>query len=375
MHGAVTLAMRPAQRPSIPVNAPKPVSGPASEANRPPRPQRTAGFGASNEVYVVSSDGTLHSLNTANGANFDPPFKFLPPNANASGLVVMDMAAYAATTGGCGGAADGVWAVDMTNKNVANWKANGKVAGSAGPAFGPDGTVYVSTTDGTLAALEPLTLKQLKAYKSPSGGFTSSPVVFGLGGKILAGVATSDGKLELIDTANLQGSAVATSAATMSTGANAPAALTSWQDPSGTRWILAAVQAKPGSFGSSNGTVTNGAVVAWKVTEQGGSISLQPGWTSRDLNSPVAPMVMSGVVFALASGENRDSKLSVADRVKRSSPAVLYALDGATGKELWNSGQTMTSFVHGATLSGGASQVYATTHDGTLYAFGFPIEH
>jgi len=54
---------------------------------------------------------------------------------------------------------------------------------------------------------------------------------------------------------------------------------------------------------------------------------------------------------------------------------TLRALDGATGKELWNSGTTITSFAHCGALSGGMSQIYLTTYDGTIYAFGFPMEH
>jgi outer membrane protein assembly factor BamB len=65
----------------------------------------------------------------------------------------------------------------------------------------------------------------------------------------------------------------------------------------------------------------------------------------------------------------------VNQRVQRSSPAVLYALDGATGQVLWDSGKTITSFVHSGGLSGGASELYVETFDETLYAFGFPIEH
>ena len=104
---------------------------------------------------------------------------------------------------------------------------------------------------------------------------------------------------------------------------------------------------------------------------------LQPGWVSRSLVSPVTPMVINGVVFALSTGEygSNDANLSAAERIKRSSPAVLYALDSATGKEVWNSGKSIASFVHGGGLSGGGTQVYLETYDGTLYAFGFYIEH
>jgi outer membrane protein assembly factor BamB len=135
--------------------------------------------------------------------------------------------------------------------------------------------------------------------------------------------------------------------------------------------------ASEAGFTVTNGKVTGGAIIAWKLVDQKGAPALQPGWVSRDMVSPLPPMVINGVVFAVSTGELRsnDSRLSAAQRAQRSSPAVLYALDGTTGKELWNSGKTITSFVHSGGLSGGTSQVYLGTYDGTLYAFGFPIEH
>jgi outer membrane protein assembly factor BamB len=89
------------------------------------------------------------------------------------------------------------------------------------------------------------------------------------------------------------------------------------------------------------------------------------------------PTIINGVVFVTSSGEFRpsDSKAPAARRAPRSSRAVLYALDGQTGKELWSSGATITSFTWGGALSGGVGQVYLTTYDGTIYAFGFPMEH
>ena len=92
--------------------------------------------------------------------------------------------------------------------------------------------------------------------------------------------------------------------------------------------------------------------------------------------SPLPPMVINGVVFAVSSGEFRSGgAMTAAQRAQKSAKAVLYALDGDTGKELWNSGNTITSFVHSGGLSGGGSQLYLETYDGMLYAFGFPIEH
>ena len=85
---------------------------------------------------------------------------------------------------------------------------------------------------------------------------------------------------------------------------------------------------------------------------------------------------MNGVVFAVSSGEYRGTgtTLTAAQRAQRSSPAVLYALDGATGAQLWSSRTTITSFARGG-LSAAAGQVYLVTYDNHLYAFGIPMEH
>jgi outer membrane protein assembly factor BamB len=169
---------------------------------------------------------------------------------------------------------------------------------------------------------------------------------------------TKDGRVHVFNSANLN-APLASSAALQATN---PGALASWQDLSGTRWIL---------------VPTNNAVAALKVVEQGGSVSLQVGWTSRDLVAPLPPTIINGVAFVTSSGEFRtsDSKMTAVQRAGRSGKAVIYALDATTGKELWNSGTAITSFARGNAISGGMGQIYLTTYDGTIYAFGFPMEH
>src|SRR5207245_5265888 len=117
------------------------------------------------------------------------------------------------------------------------------------------------------------------------------------------------------------------------------------------------------------------------VEERNGKPVLANAWTSRNLITPAAPAVANGVVFALGTGEwvrqanDREGGLYQADvRVQRSAPAVLYALDAATGKELWSSRNTVTSFAHNGALSIANGRVYFTTYDTTLYCFGFPME-
>jgi outer membrane protein assembly factor BamB len=306
-------------------------------------------------AYVVGTDGYLHALNVSNGWDNMTPALFLPANTRAMGLIVATgtdrrAVAYAATTHGCGSQPDALWAMDLASpqKTVVAFKAGGAtIAGTAGPTFGRDGTVYVSTTDGGAAlsnsviALEPRALKLKASVTVPKADFSSSPLVFQWkdGDAV---VAAGGGKLFLFDAGSLQSGPIASASfgnVTYETGA-----LVSWLDAQGTRWI-----AVPAARG----------IETLKVVEQEGKAALQPGWTSRAVAAPLRPLVINGVLFAASSGS-------------RTVPAVLYAIDTATGKDLWNSGRAMTSTARGG-LSGGQGNVYVPGSDSTLYAFGFEI--
>ena len=356
--GAVTLkdTPRPAPPPPPPPSA-KP-GAPSAEPLNPfaPRVQY---------VLALSSDGKLHFMWASNGHEPNPPIDFLPPNAHAMGLIAYEDTAYVATKNGCGGVEDGVWALDLTTKKVSRWKSTGKSV--AGFASGPDGTLYVAG-GGELTALAPRTLNTLAGYNTGGALLTSSPVVFEFKGKDLIAVASNDGRLHLLDAAALSSGARLAGSAPFSSADFPVRSLASWQDAAGARWVLAAAGGPVPS-----GEVKNGAIVAWKVVEKSGLPALEPAWVSRDLIAPLPPLVINGVVFALSSGEfrSKDAKETAA----RSQPAVLYALDAASGKELWNSGNVITSFAHSGGLAAGGSRVYVATYDGTQYAFGFPIEH
>src|SRR4051794_753263 len=244
-----------------------------------------------NYLYVLGGDGLFHSMYVSNGEEPQPGVKFIGANANAQGLIVADGTAYVATTGNCGGVADGVWALNIETKQVTNWA--GKVAGSAGPVLGPDGTVYVSTTTGDLVALEPKTLKVKEVYQAKQE-LTTSPVLFQFKDKTIAAAAAKDGSVHLVDVAKMS-AAFAPPAAASANGSS----LAAWEDNDGTRWLL---------------VPTAGSVGAWKLVEQNGAPSLQKGWVSRDIASPPAPLIVNGVVFAASSGS-------------RGASTVLYALD------------------------------------------------
>lgn len=324
LEGAVTLQAA----------APQPIGfdpGGRGRAGRAPAafPARMPTF-----LYALSSDGALHAMYISNGEEPKPPVRFLPANANAGDLAVVDEVAYTLTTGGCAGVANGVWALDTRSGSVATWK--GDVVG-AGPAFGPDGTLYVATAAGDLVALEPKTLNKKASYAAGQP-LAAAPVVFEGKSNAMVAIAAADGSVHVLD-ASLSGTALKSTPAGTVAGS-----LAAWQDAKGARWILEGA---------------GRSVTALKVGENG----LEPGWKSADLGGAVSLAVVNGVVFAATSGDAKTH-------------ATLYAFDGGSGKQLWSSGAAITSFVpHGGGLAIGGSSVYLGTHDGTLWAFGFPIEH
>jgi outer membrane protein assembly factor BamB len=152
----------------------------------------------------------------------------------------------------------------------------------------------------------------------------------------------------------------------VNTAANTTAgAITTYDSAAGTQWVYAAaVGPLAEKFANSYGTITNGAIVAFRIAQLNGKPALQTVWVSRDMMTPLAPIVTNGVLFALASG------------AQSGKPAVLYALDAATGKELWNSGATITSPASAnAGMAVAASQLYFGTADGTIWTFGHYMEH
>jgi outer membrane protein assembly factor BamB len=70
------------------------------------------------------------------------------------------------------------------------------------------------------------------------------------------------------------------------------------------------------------------------------------------------------LVLGLSTGEPAKSK--------KGGPAILYVMDAGTGKELYV-GDKATAYSTGG-LAVANAQIYFTTHDGTLYAYGIPIE-
>jgi outer membrane protein assembly factor BamB len=311
-------------------------------------------------VYALSSGGMLHFLNPHIGTDIQPPIRFLPAHAKSSGLIAIDSVLYAATSDGCGGAPNGIWALDLTSdaKTVSSWQSDrGSVTGVTGPTFGLDGTIFVAAGR-SVVVLEPKTLVRRTEVGFPEA-LSTAPVAFRYKDRDLLVVGSSDSRVHILEA---KGSAVVAAgrSAEFAASTETRQALATWEEPNGTRWVLA-----PSRTG----------IAAFTLVESNGGLSLELGWRSPEFPSPVVSTVLNDVVFAVVSGlPSADAAAPVSDRLRRATGAVLVALDARTGKELWTSGKTMTSFNPGIAPSAGDSQVYVVTHDGTLYTFGLPQE-
>ncbi len=285
-------------------------------------------FGGVDPVYAIGSDGMLHTLAASNAADQEPPVAFLPPSARPSALIWVDGMVYTSTSNDCGAAPNAVWALDLTtsDKKPTVWKTGGaNVAGTTGPALGTTGDLYVAlsakpprttasgpaaeTPDGdAVVVLDGHTLRVKDWFSAAGADFNTSPIVIREKDRELIAAAGNDGRLYLLDGKSVGGGDHKTPlfVTPKYTAAGAGGALATWESD-GTRWILApAVGAAQGSARSTaNGLTPNGAIVAFKLVDQGGKPALEAAWSSRDLTSPLGPIVVNGLVIAASSGEYR----------------------------------------------------------------------
>jgi len=340
-------------------------------------------FRPSGVGYVVSSDGMLHVVGLPSGKDIQRPAPFLPANAKWSAPVAVDTTLYAATSGNCGGAPNGVWAIDLDSeaKPVVSWKTNGGgVVGAV--AFTSDGTLLAAIGPGqasgdgkanAIVALDAKTLQLKDWFTQPSMELVTGPTVIRHNNKDLVGAATKDGRVILLDATSLGGANHSTplhaSKPLLAAGGTVSAdMLAAWQQTGGGSWILLPVAGRPaGESAGANGAISTGAVLALKIVESGSTFAVEPGWVSHDLAAPATPLIVNGVVFALATG-------AASTPGGRGTAAVLHAYDGATGQRLWNSGKAMTTPASPGSMWSGLGQIYIGMRDGTLHAFGFEDE-
>ena len=157
----------------------------------------------------------FRTLGLVSGKDVRRPAPFVPAGARFSDLIAVDDKVYTATSGGCGGAANAVWALDIASdtNSVVSWKTNGgsplgSVAfttnGTAIVAIGP-GTVTAGGYANAIVALDPKTLAVKDWFRQPDVEFAAPPVLLQESGKDIVAATTRDGRVLLLDAASLGG--------------------------------------------------------------------------------------------------------------------------------------------------------------------------
>jgi PQQ-like domain len=373
-----------------------PVIGPADAEGRRP-------------VYFVTGDGMLHILNAADGTDLQPPFMFYGGKGWALNLVGNTL--WMQTT--YAGASIAAVRLDDPQHKVMTWNAgSGGAWGRRGVAVDSEGTAWTTTGDGVYdPTSEPPRYAnsvvgvqivnngmKLKDYYTPTNWEwlrkrdldpNNTPTVFKYKGRELIAASGKECRLYLLDPESAGGPNHQTPAFKTSLFCNEEVdfqdmgswgALSSWEDPSGTRWVLAPFwgpvhsQAK---FPISYGPVKEGGVAAFKLVERNGRLEFDPAWVSRDMKRGEPVIIVNGMVIGYGSGEETKQawpdiglQFDSSIRAAKGTRATIYALDALTGKELWSSGDQIHQFNHfsGVTVANG--RIYLGTYDGTLYCFG-----
>jgi len=357
----------------------------------------------------------MHELDLANGKEVNPAEQFIPSNTSAHALVLQDGVVYTMTGDNCGSHANYIYGFEVeTDRTFTFSPGSGAMWGSRGPAIGADGTIYAGTGDGEYdpanglygdsivgAKPNPSTgILELAKYYAPSNtefmykrdlDINVTPTIFSYKGKEYLADSSKECRVWLLDTANFGGKNHQTpvyrtpqicNEFTNYFSVGVWGAISSWIDPSGSPWIVVpfwGAQHPQFKAAIEYGPVTNGAVAAFKLEENNGKLQLTPAWVSQDLGAPGPPVIANGIVFAYRAGA--DTTITRSDvpigqtpsapsRLAASTHSILYALDAQTGKELWSSGDQITSFNHQSGLAVANGKVYIGTYDGVEYCFG-----
>ena len=304
-----------------------------------------------NALYVLAVDGKLYRLDTSTGEDSQPPINVMPAGANVANLNADDGVVYAATSYGCGGAPNAVWAIDLNGDKpkVTSFPSPAPegFVGRNGVLLGSGGEIYAESTN-TVQVLSPKDLQPQQTFSGALGN--TSPVVFRYKNHDLLVTVAKSGRLYLLDTKAMRLARFETEPLSAE-GDVGIVGLATWETGGGTRWVLAALAGEQGS------------VVAFRLMEDGPQLVLTKAWSSAAISMPETPVIANGVVFVLSAGElGRKGKLR--------GHATLHALDGQTGKELWQSGDRVTAPANPGGLTVANGRVYFSTTDSTFYGFG-----
>jgi outer membrane protein assembly factor BamB len=360
-------------------------------------------------LYVLTSDGKLRGLSLGSGDEVLTPSDFVPPFARTWSLNLIDGVIYTPVGRGCGGTMSNFAAMDISrpdHSQVHFYTSVGRPAGAwgrGGMVLGPKG-LYAQTADGpydpaagkfgnTLLVLSRKDLRLVDSFTPADSDYlnkkdldlgSASPIVFPFQKWQLIATAAKQAEIYLLDANQVGGADHRTPLYHARFGNDQEqlwgrglwGSMSTWEDAAGNRWLIMPMWGPPRkdgpNFEYTYGDAERGSVMAFRVVVENDKPSLAPVWRSRDMHVPDPPVIANGVVFSVATGENtRQGGYFPAEvRAKPVGHAILYAFDATTGKELYSSGDAIESFVHFGGLAVANGQVYLTTWDGKVYAFG-----
>jgi outer membrane protein assembly factor BamB len=167
-------------------------------------------------------------------------------------------------------------------------------------------------------------------------------------------------------------------------------AMAAWEDPAGTLFVavpflgpLTDTYRSPIEIGKPE----LGGVAVLRVDDT--KWKMVPAWTFGDIDQGDEAIYSNGILFVNGAGEdtyqgagNQSGPDTAWNEAPRPAPlnnrqgnsrhATIYALDAATGKQLWSSANQITSWNHGSGFSAVNGKAYIGTYDGMFYCFGVP---
>jgi outer membrane protein assembly factor BamB len=371
-------------------------------------------------LFVITSDGRLLTLALADGHQLMPPARFVPAYSKMWSLNYSGGVLYTSISQDCNNARSGIADMnpDAPGRPVVFFSTTGACSksfcgagiwGRGGPAVDFDGFVYGATGDApfdppanefgdTVVKLAPGTL-DLAGYYTPADWEyltrkdldmgTTTPAVFHWHSRVLVATGGKEGAVYLADAATMSGPQHRIAAYISPRYTNQQqtfeangiwGTMSVWHDSQGTTWLYVPSWGQPtpsAQFPHSYGPVKSGSVMAFRVVSaKDGSPTLQPAWISEEITVPDPVAIAGGVAFVAGTGENTQqvqngdiNKLLHNREDLNTGHAILYALDARTGRQLWSSGNTMTGWTHFSGLAVGDGKVFASTHDGSVYAF------
>jgi outer membrane protein assembly factor BamB len=369
---------------------------------------------STNIFYIVGADGALYGLDLGSGVIRYGPVQFVASYAKAWSLNMLNGVVYTALSQGCGAGLSGFYGVDVHDRHhpvvrqllLSNSDTAG-IWGSGGPVIGDNGRIYGSTADGhfnpaagdysnTVISASVPDLNLLDYYLPLNWDYlrrkdldmgSASPVYFGWKNRKLIASGTKEGVVSLLDAEALGGAdhqtvlfqtrKLGNDQGICCAGLGIWGGISTARDLEGQTWLYVPMGGPAGagvSFPLTNGEATHGSIMAFKVAGDPQTPKLEPAWISGDFAVPEPPVIANGVLFALSTGENAVQRGGEAKRLLNTQPAVLRALDAATGKELFNSKDAIATWVHFSGLALANGQVYVVDHDSNVYAFGLPVK-